>query len=180
MTISDNLYKQAYHLQQEIKDAKKLIKEKESELDELILQIRQDNITGIEYAIEPKTRPIRRVQPEFIREHYPEFYSIYAHLPHQTTVSLMSDIMGGYDVLQNHIRAVRPSEFDSSCVITIEDVTKTLGDDEVQRIEAAGGIIRDEPKSYKIVALPMFMAELNRAKAQSRAAAAVGDSGNGE
>ena len=163
--MADDLYEQAFQIQSEIKELSKMIKEKEAEFSEIVNEIRKNNVQPIGYELRPATTPNRIVNKEWFKTYEPEIYEQCVHVSHPSAVSIMTAICGDYRTFMNMIRESKREMFDESAVITMSDLEKVVGKDEIKAIEEDGGITRDKVKSYKIVELPEFQKNLNLKRA---------------
>jgi len=167
--MSDDLYEQAYQIQSELKDLAKMMKEKEAELSELINEIITNKIQPIGYELRPSVTPSRVVNKDWFKVYEPEIYAKCVHVSHPSAVSIMVAICGDYRTFQNMIKEAQPQMFNENAVLTLSDVEKVVGKEEIDAIEQEGGITRSEVKSFKVVPLPEFQKNKNLKKMEGEA-----------
>jgi len=158
-------YEQAFRIQAEIKELSKLMKEKEAEFAEIVSEIKKKNIQPIGYELRPSVTPSRVVNKEWFKTYEPEIYEKCVHVSHPQAVSIMTAICGDYRTFQSMIREAQPEMFEENAVLTLSDVEKVVGKDEIKAIEEDGGITRSEVRSFKVVELPEFQKNLNLKRA---------------
>lgn len=164
-----DIYEKANELQKSIKEHKALLKEMEDEYYEIMMQIRRENITSVEFGIRPKRKPSMKAQAGWWKQNYPEFYVSHAHLSHPASVGLMTEICGGYEQFQAWMRNAKPDEFDAVATINMEDIKafSTIEEIPMDELLEQGAVSQDIVKDdgYEIYRRPLF--EVNKLKAES-------------
>lgn len=61
----------------------------------------------------------------------------------------------------NHLKDTKEEMFSESAILTLSEIEKLVGKEEIEAIEKEGGITRSEVKSFKVVELPEFQKNLN-------------------
>lgn len=159
--MSEDIYEKAFQIQSDIKQLSKMKKEKEAEFAEIVKEIIDKNVQPIGYELRPSVTPSRVVDVEWFRKYEPEIYEKCVHVSHPDAVSIMVAICGNYRTFMNHLKDTKEEMFSESAILTLSEIEKLVGKEEIEAIEKEGGITRSEVKSFKVVELPEFQKNLN-------------------